>query len=45
VPGLLDGHTHVESGMLTVTEYVRAVLPHGTTGVFIDRTKLPMYSV
>jgi adenine deaminase len=36
VPGLLDGHTHVESGMLTVTEYVRAVLPHGTTGVFID---------
>jgi len=36
VPGLLDGHTHVESSMLTVTEYVRAVLPHGTTGVFID---------
>ena len=36
VPGLLDGHTHVESGMLTVTEYVRAVLPRGTTGVFID---------
>ena len=36
VPGLLDGHTHVESGMLTVTEYVRAVLPHGTTGIFID---------
>ena len=36
VPGLLDGHMHVESGMLTVTEYVRAVLPHGTTGMFID---------
>jgi len=36
VPGLLDGHTHVESGMLTVTEFVRAVLPHGTTGMFID---------
>src|SRR5512137_1756882 len=36
VPGLLDGHTHIESSMLTVTEYVRAVLPHGTTGVFID---------
>jgi len=36
VPGLLDGHIHVESGMLTVTEFVRAVLPHGTTGMFID---------
>ena len=22
--------------MLTVTEFVRAVLPHGTTGMFID---------
>ena len=27
---------HVESGMLTVTEFVRAVLPHGTTGFFAD---------
>lgn len=36
VPGLLDGHMHIESGMLTVTEFVRAVVPHGTTGMFID---------
>ena len=36
VPGLLDGHTHVESGMITVTEFVRAVAPRGTTGMFID---------
>lgn len=36
IPGLLDGHVHVESGMLTVTEFVRAVLPRGTTGLFID---------
>ena len=36
VPGLLDGHMHVESGMLTVTEYVRAVGVRGTTGMFID---------
>jgi adenine deaminase len=36
VPGLLDGHMHVESGMLTITEFVRAVIPHGTTGMFID---------
>ena len=36
VPGLLDGHMHVESSMATVTEYVRAVIPHGTTGIFAD---------
>lgn len=36
VPGLLDGHMHVESGMVTVTEFVRAVAPRGTTGLFID---------
>jgi adenine deaminase len=36
VPGLLDGHMHIESGMLTVTEFVRAVVPHGTTGMFVD---------
>jgi adenine deaminase len=36
VPGLLDAHMHVESGMLTVTEFVRAILPHGTTAIFID---------
>ena len=36
VPGLLDAHMHVESSMLTVTEYVRAVTPHGTTGIFAD---------
>lgn len=35
-PGLLDGHMHVESGMLTVTEFVRAVVVRGTTGIFID---------
>jgi adenine deaminase len=36
VPGLLDAHMHVESGMLTVTEFVRAVIPHGTTAMFVD---------
>ena len=36
VPGLLDAHMHVESGMVTVTEFVRAVATHGTTGIFID---------
>lgn len=36
VPGLLDAHMHVESGMITVTEFVRAVAPNGTTGMFVD---------
>lgn len=36
VPGLLDAHMHVESGMVTVTEFVRAVARRGTTGMFID---------
>lgn len=36
VPGLCDGHMHVESGMVTVTEFCRAVVPHGTTSMFID---------
>ncbi len=36
VPGLLDGHMHVESGMITVTEFVRAVARRGTTGIFVD---------
>ncbi|MCO5056612.1 MAG: adenine deaminase [Rhizobiaceae bacterium] len=36
VPGLCDGHMHVESGMVTVTEFCRAVIPHGTTSMFID---------
>lgn len=36
VPGLLDGHMHIESGAITVTEFVRAVAPHGTTGMFVD---------
>lgn len=36
VPGLCDGHMHVESGMVTVTEFTRAVIPHGTTTMFVD---------
>ncbi|HRW15519.1 adenine deaminase [Amaricoccus sp.] len=36
IPGLCDGHMHVESGMLTVSQFVRAVIPHGTTSMFVD---------
>ncbi|MGE4612249.1 MAG: adenine deaminase [Paracoccaceae bacterium] len=36
IPGLCDGHMHVESGMLTTTQFARAVIPHGTTSMFTD---------
>lgn len=36
VPGLCDAHMHIESGMLTVTQFTRAVIPHGTTSMFVD---------
>jgi len=36
VPGLCDAHMHIESGMLTVTQFSRAVIPHGTTTMFVD---------
>ena len=35
-PALIDGHFHVESSMLTVPEFARAVMPHGTGAVVID---------
>lgn len=35
-PGFLDGHIHVESSMLGVSEYARAVVPHGTVGIYMD---------
>ncbi len=35
-PGFLDGHIHIESSMLSVGEYARAVIPHGTTGIYPD---------
>ena len=36
IPGLIDGHVHIESAMVTATEFAKAVIPHGTTTVFID---------
>jgi adenine deaminase len=35
-PSLIDGHFHVESSMLTVPEFARAVVPHGTGAAVID---------
>jgi adenine deaminase len=34
--GFLDGHCHIESSQITVTQFARAVLPLGTTGGFFD---------
>ncbi|WP_062563608.1 adenine deaminase [Paracoccus aminovorans] len=36
VPGLIDAHMHVESGMLTPAGFAAAVIPHGTTTIFHD---------
>ena len=35
-PGLINGHTHLESSMLDVTQYARAVVPRGTLAVVTD---------
>lgn len=36
IPGLCDGHLHIESGMLIPAEFAAAVIPHGTTTMFTD---------
>ena len=36
VPGFIDGHVHIESSMMEVTQFARAVLPIGTTGIITD---------
>ena len=35
-PGLMEGHMHVESTMLSVTEFSKAALKKGTTSIFMD---------
>src|SRR5258706_5340662 len=35
-PSLIDGHFQVESSMLPMPEFARAVVPHGTGAVVID---------
>ena len=36
VPGLINGHTHLESSMLSVGQYARAVVPRGTLAIVTD---------
>lgn len=35
-PGFIDGHVHIESSMLSVPEFARVVVAHGTTAVVAD---------
>src|SRR5262245_17823914 len=39
-PGLIDGHMHVESSMITLPQFARAVVPRGTTAVVLDPHEL-----
>ena len=36
LPGFLDAHIHLESSLVAPKEFVKAVLPHGTTTVVTD---------
>ena len=35
-PAFMDGHIHIESSMLTASEYAKAVVAHGTSAIFMD---------
>lgn len=35
-PGLIDGHVHIESSLVTPSAYATGVLPRGVTGVVCD---------
>ncbi len=36
LPGFIDAHIHLESAMVSPSQFVKAVLPHGTTTVIVD---------
>ena len=40
LPGFIDGHTHIESSMLDIGQYARAVVARGTTGIVTDLHEL-----
>ncbi|MDP3104280.1 MAG: adenine deaminase [Candidatus Methanoperedens sp.] len=35
-PGLIDGHVHFESSMVTLSQFAKQSMIHGTTGIVID---------
>lgn len=36
IPGFIDAHIHLESALVSPSEFAKAVLPHGTTTVVTD---------
>ncbi|MCP8322489.1 MAG: adenine deaminase, partial [archaeon] len=36
LPGYIDAHIHIESSMMTPSQYARVVVPRGTTCVIAD---------
>ncbi|SDX57153.1 Adenine deaminase [Marininema mesophilum] len=36
VPGLIDGHAHIESALVTPETFARTVIPHGVTTLIAD---------
>ena len=36
VPGLIDGHAHIESSLITPNEYYKEALKHGITSMVTD---------
>jgi adenine deaminase len=35
-PGLIDGHVHIESSMVSPAQFARAIVPRGTTTIIAD---------
>ena len=35
-PGLIDGHVHIESAMVTPAQFAKTILPRGTTTIIAD---------
>ncbi len=35
-PSFIDGHVHIESSMVTPSEFAKAILPRGTTTIIAD---------
>jgi adenine deaminase len=40
LPGFINGHTHIESSMLSIGQYARAVVARGTTSIITDLHEL-----
>jgi len=40
IPGLIDGHCHIESSKLNVDEFARVIVAHGTTAAVVDPHEL-----